>query len=132
MKHIKFLLGLVVLTAALSFACSKSDSPSPDPITVDQLVGDYTWVSSSAGSQPASISRISESSVLAEVMDLGSMRRKLTCNLTDGKIIIPSQVYNDETFSGTATISGNILTFSLDAVGSSASWKETIILTKVQ
>lgn len=131
MKSIKILLSFVALVAIFTFACKKSDSKDAEPITVAQLVGNYTWQSSSAGTQPATITQSSETSVLITIEDQGSIYVELNCNIVDGTLTIPSQIYDVSTYSGSGSLSGSVLTLTLHSSDSSGSWDETIVLTKV-
>lgn len=131
MRSIKILLSFVALVTFFTFACKKSDSKDAEPITIAQLIGNYSWQSSSAGAQPATLTQASATSVLIVIRDQGIIDLQLNGNVTDGKLTIPSQIFDGETYSGSGSLSGSVLTLTLHGSNSSGSWDDTIVLTKI-
>jgi hypothetical protein len=134
MKRNKIFLSLIVLATLFAFACSKSDSnddESKTNITVDLIVGNYTWAGTSAGTQPATITESSVTSVLISIEDQGSPYIEVTGTIANGDLTIASQVFDGDTYTGTGSLDGNVLTLTLHGSNSSGSWNKTIVLTKV-
>lgn len=127
------LLYLPILFSGLILAASacKKDEKAPDR---DKFLADYILVQDCAGQTNSYDITIEASAASEDAVVInnfyGNVNYDLNATVNGDNITIPTQVINSVTFSGTGTISGDILTLNYSLANGAFTLTCTAICTK--